>query len=355
MSEYFDSDDPFADLTADDLDNLESAAINATQHPLPPPLPPHHHHHHQYSPQPLPQNDFPSLDQDIPMDDSCGQFNVDDEDLFLAPTTPPPPPPPHLSPSHSSHPHSSTLLAELTALRAETARLKLERDALETAKFTQDGKLEHLQRTLSKTRLDHDYALTRIKQSLETEKRNLQSTIADRERKLASLSAEIEFQKNEIREARMLAQRGTGGTVKMAGGGVGETGSPSKRQGAARVVTGSGVKSPEAKARIGIFSSRAFGREEIVVGKKDGNRKRKREEPRGEVVEVQPQQIVGRQETGVGAVSEEEINRIVMDKVLRERASWTNEDERFEVDILYLLGFMLMIVDEGCAISSDGW
>ena len=157
----------------------------------------------------------------------------------------------------------------------------------------------------------------------------MHSTIADRERKLASLNAEIDFQKNEIREARRAGERGMGMVVRPAVGG-----SPSRKQGAARVVVGSGVKSPESKARIGIFSSRAFGKEEgVVKGKKDsgGNKKRKREEPRVEVLETGPEQTVRVQETGAGSVSEAEINRIVMDKVLRERASWTNEDERFEV------------------------
>ena len=308
MSEFFDSDDPFADFTADDLDNLESNAFQATRQPAPP-LPPPHHNSLQNVP-PI------SFEDEISIDSDCGQFNVDDEDLFIAQTTPPPPP-------ISSSIDRSVLMTELTALRAETARLKLERDTLETQKYTQDGKMDHLQRMLDKARIDHESALARLKQSSATEQRNLQSAITDRERKIATLNAEIEFQKNEIREARDSAAKGH--VIRPV---TGET-TPTKKPGAARVVVGSGVKSPESKARIGIFSAKAFGKDESIGSSRIGGgnlKKRKREESRQ--ITPDPQAGVVMQDD---AVSEAEMNRIVLEKVLRERASWTNEDERFEV------------------------
>ena len=328
MSEYIDSDDPFADFTADDLDSLESAAIQAIRHPLAPRPLPHHSNLHNAPPAPF--------QDDIFMDSDCGQFNVDEEDLFIAKTSSTPS---SISPSIDR----SALMAELTALRAETARLNLERDTLETQKYTQEGKMDHLQRMLEKTRTDYESALARLKQSSATEKRNLQSAIADRERKLATLNAEIEFQKNEIREARESATRG-----QVIRPGHGET-SPTKKQGAARVVVGSGVKSPESKARIGIFSAKAFGRDESVGSSKVGGgnlKKRKREESGQITPEPQPSMAV-QDET----VSEAEINRIVMEKVLRERAAWKSGDERFEVR--FGAGNKLTVVDERCAFPSD--
>ena len=71
-----------------------------------------------------------------------------------------------------------------------------------------------------------------------------------------------------------------------------------------------------------MFSARAFGKEESVGPGKSNNKKRKREEPRM----ITPEPVIVHEES-----SEAEINRIVMEKVLRERSTWTVSDERFEV------------------------
>ena len=55
-------------------------------------------------------------------------------------------------------------------------------------------------------------------------------------------------------------------------------------------------------------------------------KKRKRE---GEQM-ITPEPVVGN-----GVMSESEINKIVMERVLRERSTWTVSDERFEVCILF--------------------
>jgi hypothetical protein len=310
MTEYFDSDDPFADFTANDLDTLEKAAIVATQTSQQPVF------------HPIPrttsfQDVFPVVQEELSMEDDYGQFNVDDEDLFIDDNTDPPPlpPPPTLQSRFPTNIDQIALMQELAELRAETSRLKLERDKLETLAYTQDGKMDHLQRTLRKVHADHESVLNRLQKSAEAEKRELQADLADRERKLTALTADMEFQRNELREARELATRG--GVVRP--GTNGELMSPKR---AARVVKGSGIKSPETKSRIGGVSARAFGREESVVPSgKNGNKKRKREEPRMET----PEPVV------VKELNEMEINRIVMERVIRERSLWTVSDERFEV------------------------
>src|SRR5208282_5564513 len=107
------------------------------------------------------------------------------------------PPPPRIpSPHQSRFPTNidqTALMEELAHLRAETSRLKLEHDKLETLAYTQDGKMDHLQRTLLRTRQDHEAALQRLQRSTDAEKRALQNDLADGERKLNALTADIEF------------------------------------------------------------------------------------------------------------------------------------------------------------------
>lgn len=312
MSDSFDSTDPFADFTADDLDLLENAALAATQASqsrYPPPLPRTKSF----------QNAFPEVQEESSMEDDYGLFNVDDDYLLVDEVQAPPPIP---SPHQSRFPtniNQTALMEELAYLRAKTSRLKLERDKLETLAYTQDGKMDYLQRTLLRTRQDHEAALQRVQRSSEAEKRSLQNDLADRERKLNALTADIEFQRNELREARDLATRGGVIRPSITNNNEELLTSPKKP---ARVVKGSGVKSPELKTRIGVLSARAFGNEESVGLGKINDKKRKREEPRM----ITPEPVIVHEE-----LSDVEINRIVMEKVLRERSTWTVSDERFEV------------------------
>jgi gas vesicle protein len=331
MSESFDSDDPFADFTADDLDYLENVAI-ANQVLQQPSI-------QQQQPIPLPrttsfQNAFPVVHEEPTIEDDYGQFNVDDVDLIVEDnatyeTLPSPLPRPRLS-RFPRNIDQIALMEELAHLRAETSRLKLERDKFETLAYSQDGKMDHLQRTLQKTKTEHESMIQRLQRSSEAEKQSLQKDLEDRERKLTALTADIEFQKMELREAREIANRG--GIIRPMtnlnnnNSNNGDVGSPTRK--AARVVKGSGVKSPEAKSRVGIFSARAFSKEESVgpAGRSNNNvnynKKRKREEPRM----ITPEPVVVSED-----LSEVEINRIVMERVLRERSSWSISDERFEV------------------------
>jgi hypothetical protein len=312
MSDSFDSTDPFADFTAEDLDHLENAALSATQASqsrYPPPLP------RTISL----QNAFPEVQEESSMEEDYGLFNVDDDYLLVDEVQAPPPIP---SPRQSRFPtniNQTALMEELAYLRAKTSRLKLERDKLETLAYTQDGKMDYLQRTLLRTRQDHEAALQRVQRSSEAEKRSLQNDLADRERKLNALTADIEFQRNELREARDLATRGAVIRPSITNNNEELLTSPKKP---ARVVKGSGVKSPELKTRIGVLSARAFGKEESVGLGKINDKKRKREEPRM----ITPEPVIVHEE-----LSDVEINRIVMEKVLRERSTWTVSDERFEV------------------------
>jgi len=333
MSESFDLDDPFVDFTEDDLDYLENVA-KATQASQ-------QHSIRQQQPIPLPrttpfQNAFPVVHEEPTMEDDYGQFNVDDEDLIIVDNTiyehPPPPPPPRLS-RFPRNIDQIALMEELAHLRAETSRLKLERDKFETLAYSKDGKMDHLQRTLQKTKTEHESIIQRHQRTSEVEKRTLQQDLEDRERRLTALAADIEFQKMELREAREIANRG--GIIRPTSTNLsnnnnssnnGDVGSPTRK--AARVVKGSGVKSPEAKSRVGIFAARAFSKEESVgpPGRNSNNvnynKKRKREEPRM----ITPEPVVVAEDLG-----EVDINRIVMERVLRERSSWTLSDERFEV------------------------
>lgn len=326
MSEYFGSDDPFADFTAGDFDILEDQAIAASQTSYIPP-----------SRTTSFQNVFQPLKEEEPiMEDDYGQFNVDDEDLFIDDNnnTTPPAPPPRLSRFFPTNIDQTALMEELAHLRAETSRLKLERDKFETLAYTQDGKMDHLQRSLQKAKNEHDSVLQRLQRTSESEKRALQLELQDREKKLVALTADIEFQKNELREAREIANRG--GIIRSTNLNnnidcVDILNSPKK---AARVVKGSGVKSPESKSKVGVFSARAFSKEESVGPVKGNNnnnnsnnynKKRKREEVRM----ITPEPVVVSEDS-----SEVEINRIVMEKILRERSTWTASDERFEVYIL---------------------
>lgn len=311
MDDFSDSDDPFADFTNDDLDLLEYTALAETQAPQPRHLP--------FLRTRSFQDASHTVKEEPSMEEDYGQFNIDDDDLVLVEAPPPRPIP---SPRQSRYPTNIdriALMEELAHLRAETSRLKLKRDKLETLAYTQDGKMDHLQRTLLRTRQDHEAALHRLQRSADAEKRALQNDLADRERKLNALTADIEFQRNELREARELATRG--GVIRPSiANNNGELLTSPKRP--ARVVKGSGVKSPELKTRIGVFSARAFGTEESVGSGKNNNKKRKREEPRM----ITPEPVVVHEE-----LSEAEINRIVMEKVLQERSIWTISDERFEV------------------------
>lgn len=322
MSEYFDSDDPFEDVTAEDLDIIEHKALAATQGyaiqqpALQPRLP--------IARSTSFQNAIPQVQDNPNMEDDYGHFNVDDEDLVLVdqadfPSFPAP---------TQEHPRPSfaddALVEELVQLRAETARLKQERDKFETLAFRQEGKMDHLQRTLTKSRAEHEAALLRLQNATEAEKRTFQNAIAERDRRLTALTADIEFQRNELREAQELANRGT--TIRTTNNI--QLTSPKRP---ARVVKGSGVKSPESKNRIGVFSAIAFGKDEAVVTTKSKKRKR------GEPVPEKPFVMVEEPESS--GLSEGEINRIVMEKVFRERSSWTSADERFEV-----VRFMILLI-----------
>lgn len=290
MSEFFDADDPFAELTADDLSLLEQAAHAATQ--------PSQSSQRQRRP---PQDQLPPPSAE----DEYAEFNVDEEDLILDP------PSRRLPPASLSRFPTNidqiALLEELASLRAQTAHLKSEHEDLQTRTFTQDGKLDHLARTLARAREEHESALARVARAAEAEKRTLEGELAERERRVAALTADIEFQRNELREARQLK-----GVVRPPStGGVVEMGSPRR----ARVVKGSGVKSPEAKSRV----TRAFAREGVVGAAKKRKREERMETPEPVVVEE---------------VSEGEITRLVLERVLKERSSWTPSDERFQVTLL---------------------
>ena len=330
MSDYFDSDDPFADFTAADLETIEHAAIEATQRSQPVPLRPPPHSiipQRQITRLPSYQPAIPILEEDPTLeDDDYGQFNVDEEDLILDTSNPvdqpllPPSQPQPAQPPTITTTSSSSIHTELTHLRAEIARLKAERDTFETKAYSQDGKLDHLQRTLQRTQADHAAVLQRLQNVAETEKRRLREDLAERERRLARISAELEFQKNEVRQAREERNAGAGGVVvPMVGtvGGVNGEGSPKK----ARVVRGSGVKSPESKSKIGVFSARAFGKEGVVPAKQK-KRKRGEEEVMEQVIPMQVEQ---------NRITEAEVNRMVMEKILQGRTLWTSSDERFDV------------------------
>src|SRR5579871_6021394 len=315
MSGNFDSDDLFADFTADDLDHIEQAAIQATQQSQLATVP-------RQQRGPITritsyQAAITPTEEDPTLDDDYGQFNVDDEDLLFDQDQLADPPLP--SPLSQPVPPSShgELLAEVTRLRAETARLKAERDKFETKAYSQDGKLDHLQRTLSRTQNEHMAALQRLTNASETEKKALKEELSERERRLARLTAELEFQKSEIREAREKRNGVSYPVIGTASVIVNGDGSPKK----ARVVKGSGVKSPEAKSRIGVSAARAFGKEGVASAKE---KKRKREEEAQEI--LVPMQLDP-------VVSETEISRLVMEKLIQNRSLWTITDDRFEVII----------------------
>ena len=337
MSEYFDAEDPFADLTADDLSILEQqahAATQASQHSQRQRQPPQQPAKHQHQPAPMRVlvnratsfNQPISLVQEDPVtDDDYAQFSIDDQDLIIddslkQPSTPPAPlqrSPAYLS-RFPTNIDQIALMQELASLRAETARLKAERERLETHSFTQDGKLDHLQRTLARTREDHESALARIQRATEADKQALQGELAERDRRLAALSADIEFQKNELREAREMALRGpvvrppASSVVTVTNG----EGIVSPRR--PRVVKGSGVKSPE-KSKGGAW---AFGREQVGPVE---NKKRKRDE---RMVTPEPITVPV---VAVEEINESEITKLVLERVLKERSSWTASDERFQV------------------------
>ena len=337
MSERFDADDPFAGLTIDDLSVLEQQAHAATQssqhsqRQRQPPTPPAKHRQPAAPGRAL-LNRAPALNQltslvqgDPVTDDDYAQFSIDDQDLIVddALNQPPTPPaPPRLSPAYLSRFPTNidqiALMQELASLRAETARLKAERERLQTHSFTQDGKLDHLQRTLARMREDHESALSRIQRATEGEKRVFQGELAERDRRLAALSADIEFQKNELREAREMALRGTvvrppaSSMVAVTNG----EGFVSPRR--PRVVKGSGVKSPEKNKA----AASAFGREQVGPVE---NKKRKREERMVTPEPVTAPMVV------VEEMNESEINQLVFERVLKERSSWTASDERFHV------------------------
>ena len=332
MSEYFDSDDPFDDFTAEDLDTLEHEALAATQGSatnlplLQRRLP--------ISRSTSFQNAFPALQEVPAMEDDYGHFNVDDEGLVLVDPTDFPSFPSAIQ-DRPRQSNADDLLEELVQLRAETTRLKQERDKFETLAYSQEGKMDHLQRTLTKSRVEHESALLRLQNSTESEKRAFENLIAERDRRLTALTADIEFQRNELREAQELANRGTSirttNNIQLT--------SPKRP---ARVVKGSGVKSPESKSRIGVFSAMAFGKEEVLPSK---NRKRKRSEPVPEKPFVMMEESSG--------LSDGEINRIVMERVFRERSSWTTTDERFEV-VCFEMKLILAYTRYPCS-QNDGW
>ena len=311
MSEFFDSDDPFADLTADDLDILENEALATTQVTRHPPihqrLPHLHTHPNRAAP---PQNAFSAAYEEPTIEDDYGQFNVDDEDLLIdtnndttsEPPAPTPAPAPNPISRFPSNIDQHALMEELAYLRVETSRLKLERDKYETLAYAQDGKMGHLQRTLHKTKADHELVISRLQRASESEKQALGKDLDDRDRNLSALTADIEFQKNELREARELVNRG-GGIIRPNQSQNAEISSPKK---AARIVKGSGVKSPEkGKCSSGVFSAvRAFSKEESIGPAKETNynKKRKREEARM----ITPEPVVVHSEE----LSETDINMI---------------------------------------------
>ena len=336
MSESFDAEDPFADLTADDLSILEQQAHAATQvsqhsqrQRQPPPQPAKH------QPPPAPvrvlvnratsfNRRISHVQEDPITGDDYAQFSIDDQDLIIDDSLnepPTPPAPPQLSPAYLSRFPTNidqiALMQELASLRAETARLKAERERLETHSFTQDGKVDHLKRTLARTREDHESALARIQRTTEAEKRVLHGELAERDRRLAALSADIEFQKDELREAREMARgpvvRPPASSVVTATNGEGVV-SPRRP----RVVKGSGIKSPE-KSKAGAW---AFGREHVGPVE---NKKRKREERMVTPEAVTPPVVA------VEELNESETTKLVLERVLKERSAWTASDERFQV------------------------
>jgi hypothetical protein len=221
-------------------------------------------------------------------------------------------------------------MQELASLRAETAHLRADREKLQTQTFTQDGKLDHLQRSLARARTDHESALARVQRAADGEKKVLQEELAERERRLAALSADVEFQKNELREARELAikkEQVVREPFSAAAGVNGDSGDGFVSPRRPRVVKGSGVKSPESKSRVG---AGAFGRGDRVGGV--GTKKRKREE---RMVTPEPPQLPVVAAAAPVAVLEEvneaEINSLVLERVLKERSSWAASDERFQV------------------------
>jgi hypothetical protein len=272
------------------------------------------------------------------MEDDYGHFNVEDEDLVLVDQTDFPSFPAPTQDHHRPSIANDALLEEVVHLRAETARLKQEREKFETLAYSQEGKMDHLQRTLSKSRAEYEAALSRLQNATETEKRTFQNAIAERDRRLTALTADIEFQRNELREAQELANRGT--TIRTTNN-IHHT-SPKRP---ARVVKGSGVKSPESKSRIGVFSAIAFGKDEGVLPAK--NKKRKRGEP------VAEKSFVMVEESESSGLSEGDINRIIMEKVFRERSSWTAADERFEV-IRSMTKLIVAYTRYPCS-QNDGW
>ena len=339
MSVSFDAEvDPFAEFTAEDFEVLETNAIQASQSQQPA-LNPITRQVSFIQHQPY-QNVLPKVEEDSVMDEDYGQFTVDDEDLIIEDQ-------PDTNTNVSalqtgtldSHLErisvdSSSLLQELAHLRAEATRLKQERDKYETQLYNQDGKMDHLQRALQKSKMEHENALQKLHRTADAEKKALQAELNEKERKLARLSGEIEFRKNELREARELATKGpvirppgeaygNGKDVshgrEMGFQGNGIELSPKK----ARVARGSGIKSPESKNRI----SRAFGKGEVVTSIR--GKKRKLEEQR-----VTPEPVVMVEDVKNEVLSEEEINRLVMEKILRDRSVWEVSDERFEVCVV---------------------
>jgi hypothetical protein len=86
----------------------------------------------------------------------------------------------------------------------------------------------------------------------------------------------------------------------------------------------------------------AFGKEEVLPGK---NRKRKRSEPVPEKPSVMVEESSG--------LTDGEINRIIMEKVFRERSSWTTTDERFEV-VCFKMKLIVVHTRYSCS-QNDGW
>jgi len=345
MADHFDSDDPFADLTAADLDSIENAAIQATQPSQPPPSrpPPARHAvapkgqqrilNRTRAPPPSRIEESPALEDDY------SQFNVDDEDLSLEQQQPDDPLPTALSQPPSSY---AALLAELNVLRLETARLKSERDKFETKAYSQDGKLDHLQRTLSRTLSEHNAALQRLANANEAEKRALRNEVEERERRLARVNAELEFQKSEARQAverrNGVVRTSVGIGVPGVSAVVDAEGSPKK----ARVVKGSGVKSPESKSRIGVHAARAFGRESV---QQRGKRKREDREQMQEDMLAREMSVPMQIEP---SLSEVDVNRLVMEKIIQHKSMWATTDERFEVTLL-----CIVLTISCCRISLD--
>ena len=255
MSDYLDLEDPFADFTQDEWETLESYAIAATQSSQSPA---------QRSPSARVasfQTPFPPVQEEPTIDEDYEQFNVDDEDLLFeeAPADP-------LAHQPATQPQSF-LLSQFNSLNAEIIRLKAERDKFETLAYNQDGKVDHLQKSLAKARTEHAAAINRITQTSEAEKGKLLNDIAEMEAKMRALSAEVEFQKSELQQAREKDV----GVIRV---GTASATMPEASPKRARVVKGSGIKSPE-KGKIG--GAQAFAKDEPIGNLKE--KKRKREEP----------------------------------------------------------------------------